>query len=146
MQKKFTISSNAACTAFRCTSIAIALATEIGANTQNTTLSSGTGLPFAIHRIGPERGRRLEQPLLRPDRVLARRERHVVVARERERSSGTRLDAEAAHDAPQVVDLIVLRVPLPRRDRVLRIVVGALDPDRVGGARERAELAADALL
>ena len=94
----------------------------------------------------PSARRRLQQLLLRPDRVLARGERQLVVARERERAGGARLDAEAAHDAAQVVDLVVLRVPLPRAGRVLGVVVLPLDPDRVGRARERAELAADALL
>ena len=41
--KKFTMRNSAACTALRITSIPMAEATEIGANTQNTTLSRGTG-------------------------------------------------------------------------------------------------------
>ncbi len=41
-QKKFTIRNSAAWTAFRTTSMPMALATEIGAKTQKTTLSSGT--------------------------------------------------------------------------------------------------------
>ena len=121
-------------------------ATEIGANTQNTTLSSGTYGPPCPPGRCPSGGRRLEQALLGPDRVLARGERHLVVARERERARRAGLDAEAAHDAAQVVDLVVLRVPLPGADRVLGVVVLALDPDRVGRARVRAELAPDALL
>ena len=40
--KKFTIRNSAACTALRITSMPIAEATEIGAKTQKTTLSSGT--------------------------------------------------------------------------------------------------------
>ena len=41
--KKFTMRNSAACTALRITSIAMAEATETGANTQNTMLSRGTG-------------------------------------------------------------------------------------------------------
>src|SRR5205823_1656415 len=44
------------------------------------------------------------------------------------------------------VDLVVLRVPLPRRHRVLRVVLRAFHVDRVGGAGERAELTPDAFL
>ena len=40
--KKFTIRNSAACTTLRITSMPIAEATEIGANTQKTTLSRGT--------------------------------------------------------------------------------------------------------
>ncbi len=99
-----------------------------------------------VDRIGAERRRRLQQLLLRPDRVLARGERHLVVVRQRQRARRARLDAQAAHDAAQVVDLVVLRVALARADRVLRVVVRALHPDRVGRAGEGAQLAPDALL
>ena len=42
MQKKFTMRNSAACTTLRMTSMPTAAAIEIGANTQNTTLSRGT--------------------------------------------------------------------------------------------------------
>ena len=96
------------------------LATEIGAKTQKTTLSSGISCPSRVDGVGAERRRRLQQLLLRPDRVLARGEGHLVVAGERERPRRAGLDAEAAHDAAQVVDLVVLRVPLARAHRLRR--------------------------
>ena len=103
-------------------------------------------MPSSVHRVGAERRRGLKEHLLGPDRVLARRERHLVIAGQRQGACRAGLHAEAAHDAAQVVDLVVLRVPLPRADRRCRIVVLALDPDRVGRARVGAQLAPDALL
>src|SRR5207247_9374497 len=73
-------------------------------------------------------------------------EGHLVVAGEREGPCGTGLDAETAHDAAQVVDLVVLRVPLAWTHRLVGIVVFPLDPDRIRRARVGAELAPDALL
>src|SRR5207247_9101503 len=106
----------------------------------------GPSQPLAVDRIGSERRRRLEELLLGPDRFLARVERQLVVAREGEGPRGARLHTQAAHDAAQVVDLVVLRVPLPRRHGILRVVVGAFDPDGVGRTRVGAQLAPDALL
>src|SRR4029453_425574 len=103
-------------------------------------------LPLLRTRRGPERRRWVEELLLGGDGLLARAERHLVRAGERERARRTRLDAQAAHDAAEVVDLVVLREPLPGAHRVLGVVVRALDPDRIGRARERAQLATDALL
>src|SRR5215210_8607315 len=149
-QKKFTIRSRAACTALRISSIAMALPIATGANTQNTTLSSGIRLVLHLPVQPPAREaelrRRLEQLLLRPDRVLARGEGQLEVVRERQRARGAGLDAQTAHDAAQVVDLVVLREPLPRTRGRLRVVVLPLHPDRVGRARERTQLATDALL
>src|SRR5205085_6587190 len=106
------------------------------------------GWSLALLRPGgrAERERRLQQLVLGVDRVLARGPRHLVRRGQRERARRTRLHAETAHDAAQVVDLVVLRVPLAGRDAMLLGVLRALDVDRVGRTRERAELAADALL
>src|SRR5581483_4386645 len=54
--------------------------------------------------------------------------------------------AVAAEDAAAHVDLVDARVALSRRDAVLRRVLSRHDADAVGGARSRAERAADALL
>src|SRR5690606_10892854 len=57
-----------------------------------------------------------------------------------------RLDAQSATDAPQVVDLVDAPVPFAGRVPLFVGVVGALDVDRVGRARPRAQFTADALL
>src|SRR5207249_2923248 len=62
------------------------------------------------------------------------------------RASGAGLHAQPAHDAAQVVDLVDLRIALPRRDPVLFGVFGALHVDGIRRARPRAQLAPDALL
>src|SRR5690606_21819097 len=56
------------------------------------------------------------------------------------------LHAQAAADAAQVVDLVVLAVPLARGVARLLGVVAALDVDGVRGACPRAQLTTDALL
>src|SRR5690606_15436314 len=56
------------------------------------------------------------------------------------------LDAEVAVDAPPVVDLVDVAVPLPRRHRGVRGVVGAAHVDAAGRADARAQLAPDAPL
>src|SRR5439155_5138551 len=143
--KRFRISNRAAWTAFRESTMATADAIEIGATIQNT-IQSPT-LPALLGAGRSAGGRRWLQELpLLEDRLLASLERHLVVAGERERSRWACLDAEAAHDATQVVDLVDGRVSLARRHPVGRGVVGPLDVDRVGGAGPRAELAPDALL
>src|SRR5213079_1615839 len=54
--------------------------------------------------------------------------------------------AVAAEDAAAQVDLVDPRVALARRDAVVGGVLGGDDADAVGGARGRAQRAADALL
>src|SRR5437899_4009227 len=143
--KRLTIRRSAAWTAFRESTMATAEAIEIGATTQNT-IKSPTLLPFlGAGRRAEGRGRLQELPFLE-DRFLPRLERHLVVAGEREGARRTCLDAETAHDAAQVVDLVDGRVSLARRHAVGRRVVCALHVDRVGGAGPRAELATDAFL
>src|SRR5690606_23868013 len=64
----------------------------------------------------------------------------------RERARRARLDAQAAHDAPEVVDLVDAAVPLAGRVPLGLGVVRALDVDGVRGAGPGAQLTADALL
>src|SRR6202012_3267649 len=71
---------------------------------------------------------------------------HLVVVGHRQSSGRAGLDAQAAADAAQVVDLVHPAVALARRKPCLVGVVGAFDVDRVGGAGPCAKLAADALL
>ena len=59
---------------------------------------------------------------------------------------GTRLHAQVAVDAAQVVDLIDEAVALARRHRFVGRVVGAAHVDATSGAHTGAQLAADALL
>src|SRR5712692_5234996 len=143
--KRLTISSSAAWTAFRESTMAAADAIEIGATTQNT-IQSPTLLPLLSAGRRAEGRRGLQKLPLLEDRFLPGLERHLVVAGERERARRACFDAEAAHDATQVVDLVDGRVSLARRHAVGRRVVGALDIDGVGGAGPCAELTPDALL
>ena len=89
---------------------------------------------------------RREQVLLLADHPGARRTGELVLVGHGQRARRARLDAQAAEDAAQVVDLVDAAVPLPRRELGVRGVVRTLDVDRVRGARPRAQLAADALL
>src|SRR5882757_8549017 len=79
---------------------------------------------------------------LRPDQLFPVVIRELVLVGHRERPGGTRLDAQAAQDAAQVVDLVDVPVPLARREALLWCVVPALHVDRVGGAGPGAQLAA----
>src|SRR5205807_10606761 len=70
----------------------------------------------------------------------------LVLVGHGQRAGRAGLDAQAAQDAAQVVDLVHRPVPLTRRVPLLRRVVPALDVDGVRRAGPRAQLAADALL
>src|SRR5262245_38855035 len=87
-----------------------------------------------------------EQHRLRVDEALARVVRELVLGAGPDRLDRARLLAEAAEDAPQHVDLEVLRVALAERDRVLRVVLLRPDVDRLRRARRGAQVAADAAL
>src|SRR3954447_7190142 len=89
---------------------------------------------------------RSHQLLLRVDELLAVVEGQLVLVRHRQRAGGAGLDAQAAEDAAQVVDLVHRAVALTRGVALGLGVVAALDVDGVRRARPRAELAADALL
>ena len=104
-------------------SIPIADATEIGAKIQNDEvverlLGSRPRIRSTGYVPEPE-GRRLEQPLLRPTRPHARK-RQLVVGGQGERAGRAGLDAQAAHDAAQVVDQVVLAYRSPGETRCLR--------------------------
>src|SRR5882757_720475 len=92
---------------------------------------------------GQQRGHQL---LLGVDELLAIVECQLVLVAHRERTGRARLDAQAAENAAQVVDLIDLAVALTGRIPLRLGVVTALDVDRVGRAGPGAQLAADALL
>ena len=70
----------------------------------------------------------------------------LVLVGHRERPGRAGLDAQAAEDAAQVVDLVDAAVPLPRAEPLVLGVGLALDVDGVGRAGPGAQLAADALL
>ena len=86
------------------------------------------------------------QLLLGVDQVLPVVVGQLVVVAHRQRPGRAGLDAQAAEDAAQVVDLVDRAVPLTGREARLLGVVAALDVDRVGRAGPGAQLAADALL
>src|SRR6185503_21141217 len=119
---------------------------EMGAITQNTYQSATRLFPLFGAGSGPKRGRWLQQLPLLEDGFLPTLEGQLVVAGEGQGPRGARLDAQAAHDAAQVVDLIDLRISFPRRDAMLLGVVRTFHVDGVRGTRPRAQLAADALL
>src|SRR5690606_7419587 len=99
-----------------------------------------------VRRLLHPRQQRREQLLLREDQILPAVPRQLVLVAHGQRTGRARLDAQPAEDAPSVVDLVHLRVPLARRVAILLAVVRALDVDRVRGARPGAQLAPDALL
>src|SRR4051812_38426071 len=86
-----------------------------------------------------------EQLFLRVDEVLSARVGELVLVAHRQSPRRAGLDAQAAEDATQVVDLINAAVPLAGCVALVLGVVRALDVDRIGRACPRAELAADAL-
>ena len=90
-----------------------------------------------------ERG---QQALLGEDEVATGVVGELVEVRHRQRARGARLDAQAAEDAAQVVDLVDAAVALAGAEPGVLGVVRALDEDRVRGAGPGAELAAHALL
>ena len=87
-----------------------------------------------------------QQPVLLVDQAGAVIVGHLVVIGHRQRPGRAGLDAQAAADAAQIVDLVHPAVALARGEPRLIGVVGALDVDRVGRAGPGAQLAADALL
>ena len=89
---------------------------------------------------------RRQQVLLLADHARARRTGQLVLVGHRQRPRRARLDAQAAEDAAQVVDLVDAAVPLAGEYCAVGRVVTALDVDGVRGARPGAQLAADALL
>src|SRR5439155_18943473 len=70
----------------------------------------------------------------------------LVLAGHPQRLRRARLDAEAAEDAAQHVDLVDLGVALAFRDAVRLGVLAGNDSDAVGGTRRRAERSPNALL
>ena len=66
--------------------------------------------------------------------------------RHRDRLGGTGLDAQAAEDAAQHVDLVYEPVALSRAHRIVVRVVCPADVDAIGRAHTGAQLTADALL
>ena len=70
----------------------------------------------------------------------------LVLVGHRERPGRAGLDAQAAEDAAQVVDLVDAAVALPGAEPLVLGVGRTLDVDRVGRAGPGAQLAADALL
>src|SRR6478736_260722 len=102
--------------------------------------------PHRVRRLlhaGQQRG---QQHVLGVDQPLPVVVGQLVLVRHGEGPGRAGLDAQAAADAAQVVDLVVLAVPLTRREALLFGVVAALHEDRVGRAGPRAQLAADTLL
>ena len=89
---------------------------------------------------------RRQQPVLGVDQPLPVVVGQLVLVGHGQRPGRARLDAQPATDAAQVVDLVVLAVPLAGRVALLLGVVTALDEDRVRRAGPGAQLAADALL
>src|SRR5690606_22887864 len=90
-----------------------------------------------------------EEVRLLVDQGLAGRVGQLVLVGHRERPGGAGLDAQAAEDAAQVVDLVDAAVALAGAEPLAALAVGvagALDVDGVSRARPGAELAADALL
>src|SRR5439155_16732691 len=84
--------------------------------------------------------------LLRVDELFAAGVRQLVLRPEHDRLYGTRLLAVAAKDAAEHVDLVGLRVALPRRDAILVGVLRRDDQDAADRASRRAKLASDAAL
>src|SRR3954470_20737416 len=161
-----TASSRAACTALRTNRMPSAARTMIGARIQKMTTSglALVGSPGArrerprvvvalvvaelhrVRRLLHAGQQRREQVGLLVDEVRAVVVRQLVLVGHRERPGRARLDAQAAQDAAQVVDLVDGGVALARREPAGVGVVSALDVDGVGRAGPRAQLAADALL
>src|SRR3954467_960779 len=92
------------------------------------------------------RQQRREQLLLRVDQRLAADVRQLVLVAHREGTRWAGLDAEAAQNATQVVDLVHASVALAGRETLFLCVVRALDVDRVSRAGPGTELASNALL
>src|SRR6185436_15950631 len=80
------------------------------------------------------------------DQVLPVVPGQLVLVAHGQRTGRAGLDAQAAEDAPGVVDLVDRRVPHTGREPLVLGVGRALDVDRVGRAGPGAQLAADALL
>src|SRR5919109_637047 len=149
--------NRATCTALGANSIARDEPSAITKTAPKTTSSSVTrSLPAAgqallgrqLHAGLPvTHDRRVDDELvLGVDELLARRARDLVLGGHEEGLRGARLDAQAAEDAPQIVDLIDLRVALARREANSGGVLCSHHVDGVGRAGSGAQLAADALL
>src|SRR6188508_3531588 len=93
----------------------------------------------ALDRVG-------EEHVLRVDEVVARVLGDLELVAEGDRVEGAGELAVPAKDAAAHVDLVDARVPLARRDAVLRGVLLGDDADAVCRARGSAERTADALL
>src|ERR1019366_5868672 len=89
-------------------------------------------------------GGRHQQVLFVPDEVGFLVHRQLVVLAHEDRADRARLFAVAAEDAARLVNLIDRRVARARLDGA--VVLGGLEVDGVGRARDRAEAAGDALL
>src|SRR5690606_38572452 len=121
---------------------ALQLRTVVGDEAEPDVGALGRGLaalPLAADRAD-------QHVLLAVDEVLVAVVGELELVAEDDRAGGARLLAEAAEDAAEHVDLVDLRVALPRRHRVRRVVLGGLDVDRVGRAGGGAERTPDALL
>ena len=97
-------------------------------------------------RLLHTRQQRSQQIRLLIDQLLPGVVGELELIRHRQGSRRTRLDAQAAQDAPQVVDLIDAAVPLAWRVALLLGVLRTLDIDRVGRAGPGAQLASDTFL
>src|SRR5580704_333821 len=111
---------------------------------RDSTCNDGASLALVPQRRPLERLG--EQHLLGEDQVRAVVVGELVVVAHRDRVKRARDLAVAAEDAARQVDLIDRRIALAGGDAVLRRVLGGDDADAVGGARGRAQRAADALL
>ena len=118
----------------------------IGLDVAEVVVLVGAARRHRVRRRLHPRLQRCEQLVLAPDQVGAVVVGHLVVVGHRQRAGGAGLDAQAAADAAQIVDLVDAAVALAGRKPFVLGVVGALDVDGVGGAGPGAQLAADALL
>ena len=97
-------------------------------------------------RLLHARQQRGEQLALGVDEVGAVVVGELVLVGHRQRPGRAGLDAQAAEDAAQVVDLVDAAEPLPRAEPLVLGVRRPLDVDRVRRAGPGAQLAPDALL
>ena len=155
-----TARSSAACTALRTNRMPSAAITMIGAEDPERDHDSSLERAAVVgalvvtepHRVRwllHARQQRREQVVLVVDQVGAVVVGQLVLVGHRQRPGRTGLDAQAAQDAAQVVDLVDAAVALAGAEPLAVRLVGVgrpLDVDRVGRAGPRAQLAADALL
>src|SRR3954469_8340886 len=99
-----------------------------------------------VRRLLHARQQRTQQVVLVVDQVGAVVVRQLELVGHRQRPGRARLDAQAAQDAAQVVDLVDAAVALTGAEALVVGVGGTLDVDRVGRAGPGAQLAPNALL